>query len=52
MSKVDTCPVCGGTFAAKKDGTVRRHRGDIWQGPRRLVCSGSGAYPRPPKVEK
>lgn len=46
IGEVGTCPVCEKIFVIRKDGTLRRHLGDVRTGRFREVCAGVGQKPR------
>jgi hypothetical protein len=45
------CPVCTGDFTLLKDGTLRHHLGDKWEGRWRQTCEGVGRLPRGAEVD-
>jgi len=51
MGDVDKCAACGGMFVVRKNGTMRRHLGNVmgerYGRPVRLLCAGAGKPPAP-----
>ncbi|RZU31152.1 hypothetical protein BKA19_0800 [Blastococcus saxobsidens] len=46
MTARGTCAVCGGTYAVRRDGTLRTH----WENGTSHRCMGSGWAPAPPET--